>query len=225
MSIPNRRGPRPLSEILGELFTLRGYGRLRARQELEEAWNTAVGEPSCRQTRLGEVRRGVLNVTVAHSTLLEELMAFRKSALLAALRSGAPATTIHDIRFRVGEIGVDSNAQYWGFGSTVGVRGHRSESQATVSTPRPRGQARARAWLRSCPRAAMTVHNGEPVGRNGGAIRKRLAGISSYRISPDNAESSRWSTVVRTGLTCGQVILGRIITLLCLSRHPAGNAE
>jgi Dna[CI] antecedent, DciA len=104
MSIPNRRGPRPLSEILGELFTLRGYGRLQARQELEDAWNAAVGEPSCRQTRLGEVRRGVLNVTVAHSTLLEELMAFRKPALLAALRSGAPATTIHDIRFRVGEI-------------------------------------------------------------------------------------------------------------------------
>ena len=45
---------------------------------------------ACRQTRLGEVRRGVLNVTVAHSTLLEELMAFRKPALLAALRSGAP---------------------------------------------------------------------------------------------------------------------------------------
>ncbi len=109
MSIPSRRGPRPLSEILGELFTLRGYGRLRARQELEEAWNTAVGEPTCRQTRLGEVRRGVLNVTVAHSSLLEELMAFRKPALLAALRSEAPATTIHDIRFRVGEIGVDSN--------------------------------------------------------------------------------------------------------------------
>lgn len=50
MSIPNRRGPRPLSEILGELFTLRGYGRLQARQELEDAWNAAVGEPSCWQT-------------------------------------------------------------------------------------------------------------------------------------------------------------------------------
>src|SRR5271170_7376015 len=104
MSIPSRRGPRPLSEILGELFTVRGYGRLRARQELEDAWNAAVGEPSCRQTRLGEVRRGVLNVTVAHSTLLEELAAFRKPALLAALRSGAPATTIHDIKFQVGTI-------------------------------------------------------------------------------------------------------------------------
>ena len=104
MSNPSRRGPRPLSDILGELFTVRGYGRLRARQELEDAWNAAVGEPYCRQTRLGEVRRGVLNVTVAHSTLLEELAAFRKPALLEALRSGAPATTIHDIRFRVGAV-------------------------------------------------------------------------------------------------------------------------
>jgi hypothetical protein len=104
MSIPNRRGPRALSEILGELFTVRGYGRFWARQELEEAWDAAVGEPQCRQTQLGEVRRGVLNVTVSHSALLEELAAFRKPALLAALRSGAPGTTIHDIRFRVGAV-------------------------------------------------------------------------------------------------------------------------
>ena len=103
MSNPNR-GPRSLSDSLGELFTVRGYGRLWARQELENAWKTAVGEPYCRQTQLGEVRRGVLNVTVAHSALLEELVSFRKAALLAALRSGAPATAIHDIRFRVGAV-------------------------------------------------------------------------------------------------------------------------
>ena len=104
MANPNRRGPRALSEILGELFTVRGYGRLRALSELEEVWNTAVGEPHCHQTRVGEVRRGVLNVTVAHPTLLEELAAFRKPELLQALRMGAPGTTIHDIRFRVGPI-------------------------------------------------------------------------------------------------------------------------
>ena len=105
MPIPNRRGPRALSEILGELFTLRGYGRFRARQELEQAWEAAVGEPLCRQTQLGEVRRGVLNVTVSHPALLEELAAFRKPSLLAVLRSDAPGTTIHDIRFRVGAVG------------------------------------------------------------------------------------------------------------------------
>jgi hypothetical protein len=104
MSNSTRRGPRPLSDILGELFTVRGYSRLRARQELEDAWNKAVGEPACRQTRVDEVRRGILNVTVAHSTLLEELSAFRKSLILKALRSDAPATIIHDIRFRVGPV-------------------------------------------------------------------------------------------------------------------------
>ena len=87
MANPNRRGPRALSEILGELFTVRGYGRLRALRELEEVWNTAVGEPHCHQTRVGEVRRGVLNVMVAHPTLLEELAAFRKPELLQALRT------------------------------------------------------------------------------------------------------------------------------------------
>jgi predicted nucleic acid-binding Zn ribbon protein len=104
MASPNRRGPKPLADILGDLFAARGFGRLRALKELEDAWNAAVGEPGCRQTRVGEVRRGVLNVTVAHPTLLEELSAFQKPKLLAALRRDAPGTLIHDIRFRVGPI-------------------------------------------------------------------------------------------------------------------------
>jgi predicted nucleic acid-binding Zn ribbon protein len=103
-SSPKSRGPKPLSEILGELFASRGYGRLQALGELELAWNLAVGEPGCRQTKVGGVRRGTLNVTVAHSGLLEELSTFRKPDLLAALRRDAPGTPILDIRFRVGPI-------------------------------------------------------------------------------------------------------------------------
>lgn len=104
MSSPNYRGPRSVSDILGELFATRGYGRLHAQKELEEAWKMAVGEPGWRQTRVGEVRRGILNVTVAHSTLLEELAAYQKPRLLATLRQHAPGTVIHDIRFRVGPL-------------------------------------------------------------------------------------------------------------------------
>jgi len=103
-SSPKGRGPKPLGEILGDLFAARGYGRLRAAGELEEAWASAVGEAGAGQTKLGGVRRGVLNVTVAHPTLLEELASFRKPALLAALRRDAPSTPIHDIRFRVGPV-------------------------------------------------------------------------------------------------------------------------
>jgi predicted nucleic acid-binding Zn ribbon protein len=121
---PRRRGPKPLGDILGELFATRGFGRLRAQTELEAAWNAAVGEPACRQTRLGEVRRGVLNVTVAHPVLLEELAAFQKPALLAALRQNAPGTVVHDIRFRVGPIGQDGPADA-DRGNTGGPRPRR----------------------------------------------------------------------------------------------------
>lgn len=107
MSNPNRRGPKALSDILGDLFASKGLSRLRAIKELENAWKTAVGEPLCHQTRIGEVRRGVLNVTVSHPTLLEELAAFQKPRLLAALRENAPDTVVHDIRFRVGSVNDD----------------------------------------------------------------------------------------------------------------------
>ena len=101
---PDRRGPKPLGEVLGALFAARGYARLRGASELEAAWGAAVGEEVAGQTRLGGVRHGVLRVTVARSALLEELSAFRKPELLAALRRDAPGTVIHDLRFRVGPV-------------------------------------------------------------------------------------------------------------------------
>jgi predicted nucleic acid-binding Zn ribbon protein len=104
MTVPERRGPKPVGEILGTLFAARGLSRLRSAGELEEAWNAAVGEPACRQTRLGGIKRGVLSVAVAHPALLEDLSSYRKPALLAELRRQLPDVPIHDIRFRVGPL-------------------------------------------------------------------------------------------------------------------------
>jgi Dna[CI] antecedent, DciA len=101
------RGARSLSNILSELITARGCTQSWSRQILEHAWNKAIGEPYCYQTQVGELRRGVLNVTVAHPSLLEELAAFRKSALLIFLQSSALGVAIHDIQFRVGSVVVD----------------------------------------------------------------------------------------------------------------------
>ncbi len=105
MMPPDQRGPRPLGDVLGALFASKGLARLRAVGELEEAWAEAVGEPAASRTKVGGVRHGVLTVTVNHPTLLEELSAFRKTALLAALREKAPGVTLHDIRFRIGPVG------------------------------------------------------------------------------------------------------------------------
>lgn len=101
---PKRRGPKAVSDILAELFAAKGLARLGAAKALEDAWNAAVGEPRCRLTKLGEVRRGVLNVTVAHSALLEELAAFEKPKLLKALRENVPDLAVLDIRLRVGPV-------------------------------------------------------------------------------------------------------------------------
>jgi predicted nucleic acid-binding Zn ribbon protein len=105
----SRRGPKPLGEILGSLLESRGYGRLRGQAELEAAWNAAVGEPACRRTKLGALRRGVLPVTVAHPALLQELSAFRKTELLQALRRAVPDVALHDFRFRVGPVEEESS--------------------------------------------------------------------------------------------------------------------
>lgn len=98
------RGPKPVADILGDLFAMRGLARVRAVGELEAAWADAVGEPGRDQTRVDGLRRGVLSVTVAHPTLLAELASFQKPTLLAALRRSMGGTPIHDIRFRVGPI-------------------------------------------------------------------------------------------------------------------------
>lgn len=93
-----------MGDVLGALFAAKGLARLRAVGELEEAWAEAVGEPAASRTKVGGIRHGVLTITVGHPTLLEELSAFRKTALLAALREKAPGVTLHDIRFRIGPV-------------------------------------------------------------------------------------------------------------------------
>ena len=56
---------------------------------------------------VGGIRHGVLAITVAHPALLEELSAFRKPELLAALREKVPGLNLLDVRFRVGPVEPD----------------------------------------------------------------------------------------------------------------------
>ncbi len=98
-----RRGPQPISEILADLMAQKGFGRVRGAAAMDAAWREAVGEPTAQHTQAGSIRRGRLEVTVAHSILMQELT-FQKPALLARLRERLPDETIRDIRFRVGVV-------------------------------------------------------------------------------------------------------------------------
>jgi predicted nucleic acid-binding Zn ribbon protein len=99
---PPGRGPEPLGEVLSRLFTARGWGRRQARLHLEKAWAEAAGPAFAAHTRVGGLRRGVLEVVVGNAVLLQELVHYHKRRLLEALRQRLPRTPLTDLRFRAG---------------------------------------------------------------------------------------------------------------------------
>lgn len=99
------KGPERLAEVLSQLFTARGWGRRQDRLHLERAWEDAAGPQFAPQTRVGTLRRGVLEVTVGNAVLLQELTHFHRRRLLEQLRKRLPNTPITDLRFRSGVVG------------------------------------------------------------------------------------------------------------------------
>jgi predicted nucleic acid-binding Zn ribbon protein len=95
-------GPENLAEVLSRLFTSRGWGRRTERVRLEETWAAVVGPAVLAETRVGGLRRGVLEVEVRTGVLMQELAQFHKRPLLAKLRQALPGTTITDLKFRAG---------------------------------------------------------------------------------------------------------------------------
>lgn len=95
--------PKRIADVVADVVQRRGYARQQAAAACEDAWQAAVGTERARFTRPGAVRRGVLDVTVAHSLLVQEL-GFDKQRLVATLQAALPDMNIREIRFRIGSI-------------------------------------------------------------------------------------------------------------------------
>jgi predicted nucleic acid-binding Zn ribbon protein len=98
----DRPGPELLKEILGRLFTARGWGRRQERLHIEKAWADAVGPELEPHTRVLNLRRGVLEIEVDNAVLLQELAHYHKRRLLAQLRGRLEGTPVNDLRLRAG---------------------------------------------------------------------------------------------------------------------------
>ncbi|MFZ1933648.1 MAG: DciA family protein [Thermoguttaceae bacterium] len=97
------RGPQTIGNVLSELMSRRGYARIQSAAAYDAAWAEAAGPLAAKYTRPGQVRRGILEVIVANSTLMQEL-GFQKQDLLDALAKLLPDEGIEKLRFRVGNI-------------------------------------------------------------------------------------------------------------------------
>lgn len=104
MKADGERGgePRRISDIVSSLMASRGYGRLQGAKELREAWEQASGRWTA-QTRPGNCQRGVLEVVVTNSVILQELN-FQKANLLKRLQELVPEQKVRDLRFRLGQV-------------------------------------------------------------------------------------------------------------------------
>ncbi len=96
-------GVKPIGDVVAELIARRGYARVQESRRLETAWEQAAGAATAAETRAGQVRRGVLEVVVRNSMLLQELT-FRKRQLVKELARLAPEAAIRDVRFRIGAV-------------------------------------------------------------------------------------------------------------------------
>jgi predicted nucleic acid-binding Zn ribbon protein len=97
------RSPRPIAEVLSQLLARKGYGRSMATEELQSSWQQVAGARWGPHSRPGTLNRGVLEILVRNSTVLQE-MVFEKHRLLNGFCALVPRGRIRDLRFRVDEV-------------------------------------------------------------------------------------------------------------------------
>ena len=92
------------SGVLGQVMAHRGIAQQQTSNELVETWLQIVGISFAGHTRLGSLKRGVLEVHVANSMISQQL-SFKKQSILDQLETQLPNNKIRDQRFRIGSIG------------------------------------------------------------------------------------------------------------------------
>ena len=95
--------PKKIADALSNLMARKGYARVLAASALGDAWQTAAGQRLGNHSRPGNVKRGVLEVVVRSSAVLQELT-FAKTKILKHLIEHCPSEQIRDVKFKVGAI-------------------------------------------------------------------------------------------------------------------------
>ena len=98
-----RRRPKKPGDIIGQMMARQGYAQNQSNDELNEAWEIAVGPRLTGKTKAGRISRGILEVHVASSAAMNQL-SFQKRQLLSAIQQQLPQNKIKDIRFKLGNI-------------------------------------------------------------------------------------------------------------------------
>jgi predicted nucleic acid-binding Zn ribbon protein len=92
-----------MGDVVGQLLVKRGYANVQQAVTLQGLWQAAAGDRFASSTRAAQLRRGVLEVLVSNSAVMQELT-FIKAKLVKALAQSAAEQNIKSIRFKVGSV-------------------------------------------------------------------------------------------------------------------------
>ncbi len=97
------RQPKQVKNLISQVITKRGYANQQGSEQLSSKWREILGEPFAPLTQVVGMKRGVLEVLVTNSTLLQEIN-FQRPQLLKKIQQQLPAAKITSLRFRIGKI-------------------------------------------------------------------------------------------------------------------------
>ena len=93
--------PGTLGAALSEFIALKGLASPRSDARLAQMWAEVAGERIAERTRVMGINRGVLQVAVVSSAMLNELASFHRDRLIEELRAREPRLKLRDIKFRL----------------------------------------------------------------------------------------------------------------------------
>src|SRR4051812_37867830 len=79
-------GPRTIADVLSQLQSLRGHGRVQGARQLAELWQRIAGIEISGRTKVIGLKNGTLQIGVPSAALLGELTSFHQHRLLEKLR-------------------------------------------------------------------------------------------------------------------------------------------
>lgn len=94
---PSRLHAKSIASIIDRLMLEKGYSAEQSRDLIEEKWRLAVGSLLSSQSKIGQIKRGVLQIFAANEIVRSELE-FEKGKALKLLQSELPTMRITGIK-------------------------------------------------------------------------------------------------------------------------------
>ena len=96
-----RKHPKTGSQIINQLFAKKGYNQTSSTASVDKRWQQVVGDSLGTRSKPGILRRGVLEIIVQNSSVMQELV-FQKSKILKKFKADKETSEIVDLKFKIG---------------------------------------------------------------------------------------------------------------------------